>query len=204
MVTITGRKIHIAVVGCGRISRNHFGAIQKHEDAMELVAVCDTDETVLRETATQYAVPGYGSLDAMLHEVDCDVVSLCTPSGLHPAQAIRCAGAGRHVITEKPMATRWKDGLAMVKACDDAKVRLFVVKQNRCNATLENFNGAPQRILDKTARILRFSQMAGNVGNGRRRFYEPVQPLCGFVGVAYRADSRCTGHDCNNRQGYRS
>lgn len=137
MVTITGRKIHIAVVGCGRISRNHFGAIQKHEDAMELVAVCDTDETVLRETATQYAVPGYGSLDAMLHEVDCDVVSLCTPSGLHPAQAIRCAGAGRHVITEKPMATRWKDGLAMVKACDDAKVRLFVVKQNRCNATLQ-------------------------------------------------------------------
>jgi UDP-N-acetyl-2-amino-2-deoxyglucuronate dehydrogenase len=42
-----------------------------------------------------------------------------------------------HVITEKPMATRWQDGLNMVRACDEAAVRLFVVKQNRCNATLQ-------------------------------------------------------------------
>ena len=40
-------------------------------------------------------------------------------------------------MTEKPMATRWHDGLRMVKACDDAAVRLFVVKQNRLNATLQ-------------------------------------------------------------------
>ena len=41
------------------------------------------------------------------------------------------------MITEKPMATRWHDGLSMVKACDDANVKLFVVKQNRRNATLQ-------------------------------------------------------------------
>ena len=40
-------------------------------------------------------------------------------------------------MTEKPMATRWHDGVRMVKACDDAGVRLFVVKQNRRNATLQ-------------------------------------------------------------------
>jgi UDP-N-acetyl-2-amino-2-deoxyglucuronate dehydrogenase len=40
-------------------------------------------------------------------------------------------------MTEKPMATRWADGLAMVKACDEAGVRLFVVKQNRRNRTLQ-------------------------------------------------------------------
>ncbi|MGE0023293.1 MAG: Gfo/Idh/MocA family protein, partial [Hyphomicrobium sp.] len=47
------------------------------------------------------------------------------------------ARSGRHVMTEKPMATRWKDGLAMVEACDSAGVHLFVVKQNRRNATLQ-------------------------------------------------------------------
>ena len=47
------------------------------------------------------------------------------------------AKAGKHVMTEKPMATRWQDGLRMVKACDDAGVRMFVVKQNRRNATLQ-------------------------------------------------------------------
>jgi UDP-N-acetyl-2-amino-2-deoxyglucuronate dehydrogenase len=64
-------------------------------------------------------------------------VVLATPSGLHAAQTIECARAGMHVVTEKPMATRWQDGLAMVRACDEAAVRLFVVKQNRRNATLQ-------------------------------------------------------------------
>jgi UDP-N-acetyl-2-amino-2-deoxyglucuronate dehydrogenase len=66
-----------------------------------------------------------------------DCVVLTTPSGLHPQQAIDAAGTGVHVMTEKPMATRWADGLAMVKACDEAGVRLFVVKQNRRNQTLQ-------------------------------------------------------------------
>jgi UDP-N-acetyl-2-amino-2-deoxyglucuronate dehydrogenase len=67
---------------------------------------------------------------------DADVVVLTTPSGLHPVQAIEVAKSGRHVITEKPMATRWADGLEMVRQCDAAGVRLFVVKQNRRNSTL--------------------------------------------------------------------
>ena len=62
---------------------------------------------------------------------------MATPSGLHPDQAVEVAASGRHVITEKPMATHWHDGLRMVKACDDANVRLFVVKQNRRNPTLQ-------------------------------------------------------------------
>jgi UDP-N-acetyl-2-amino-2-deoxyglucuronate dehydrogenase len=50
---------------------------------------------------------------------------------------IDAAHAGLSVVTEKPMATRWADGLAMVRACDEAGVRLFVVKQNRLNRTLQ-------------------------------------------------------------------
>ena len=65
------------------------------------------------------------------------MVILATPSGLHAPQTIEAAEAGRHVVTEKPMATRWSDGKAMVQACDQAGVRLFVVKQNRLNATIQ-------------------------------------------------------------------
>jgi len=134
---ITGRKIRVAVVGCGRISRNHFLAIEKLGDDLELVAVCDEDETRLEEHAERLGVPGYKHFDKLLFESDCDIVSLCTPSGQHSSQAILAAQQGKHVMTEKPMATRWKDGLAMVKACDDARVRLFVIKQNRRNTTLQ-------------------------------------------------------------------
>jgi UDP-N-acetyl-2-amino-2-deoxyglucuronate dehydrogenase len=76
-------------------------------------------------------------LKVLLERCDADLVALCTPSGLHPAQTILCAQAGRHVVTEKPMATRWRDGQRMVEACDAANVRLFVVKQNRHNPTLQ-------------------------------------------------------------------
>lgn len=131
------RKIRIAVVGCGRISKNHFGSIEKHADQLELVAVCDVDGGVLDEHVTRYGVKGYRSMEEMLRSESLDLVSICTPSGLHPDQVVLAAKYGVHVMTEKPMATRWSDGVRMVKACDAAGVRLFVVKQNRRNSTLQ-------------------------------------------------------------------
>ena len=140
--TIIDRKIRFAVVGCGRISKNHFESLKKHADNAELVAVCDIDPERLKTTAGQTGVRGFATLDALLKDSDADVVVLATPSGLHAAQAISVAEAGKHVITEKPMATRWEDGKRMVQACDSAGVRLFVVKQNRKNATLQLLKSA--------------------------------------------------------------
>jgi len=105
---IVGRRIRFAVVGCGRISGRHLEALKTHAENAEIVAVCDPD-----------------------------VVVLATPSGMHADQGVQIAGAGRHVVTEKPMATRWEDGKRLVHACDMAGVKLFVVKQNRRNATLQ-------------------------------------------------------------------
>ena len=134
---IPDRKINVALVGCGRIAKNHLEAIQQHSDHLTLTAVCDSDTAVLKKITAEYGVEGYDNLQQLLQGVSADVVVLCTPSGLHAGQAIEIAAAGRHVVTEKPMATRWQDGLAMVKACDEAQIRLFVVKQNRRNATLQ-------------------------------------------------------------------
>jgi UDP-N-acetyl-2-amino-2-deoxyglucuronate dehydrogenase len=131
------RKIRIGIVGCGRISKSHFGSIEKHADQLELVSVCDVDAAVLASHESLYRVPGYRDMAQMLNEQALDLVALCTPSGIHPELAILAAKNQVHVITEKPMATRWSDGLQMVKACDEAGVHLFVVKQNRLNSTLQ-------------------------------------------------------------------
>lgn len=135
--TVTNRKIRIAVVGCGRISKNHFGSIEQHAQDFELAAVCDIDPAALQTHTSQYKVPGYADMAEMLQKEQLDMVALCTPSGLHPQQAILAAQHKVNVLTEKPMGTRYADGVAMVKACDQAGVRLFVVKQNRRNATLQ-------------------------------------------------------------------
>lgn len=134
--TIRDRKIKIGLVGCGRISKNHFEAIQAHASDMELVGICDNDPTRLNE-CRHLEVPAFGDLTEMLKQSDADVYALCTPSGLHPRQAIEVARAGRHVVSEKPMATQWKDGKEMVEECDRHNVRLFVVKQNRYNKTIQ-------------------------------------------------------------------
>jgi UDP-N-acetyl-2-amino-2-deoxyglucuronate dehydrogenase len=134
---ITDRKIRFALVGCGRIAQNHFAALKQHADRAELVGVCDVDPVALDAAIKVTGAKPYSNLRSMLEDTSADIVILTTPSGLHPQQAIDIAATGRHVMTEKPMATRWHDGLRMVKACDDASVRLFVVKQNRRNATLQ-------------------------------------------------------------------
>jgi len=134
---IAGRKIKIALVGCGRISKNHFAAIRKHEADIQLTAVCDIDEKALKTAAEATGAQAYTRYARLLAESDADVAVIATPSGLHPEHTVLAATSGKHVICEKPMGTRWRDALNMVKVCDEHGVRLFIVKQNRRNATLQ-------------------------------------------------------------------
>jgi UDP-N-acetyl-2-amino-2-deoxyglucuronate dehydrogenase len=142
---ILDRKIRFALVGCGRIASNHFGAILQHKERCELVGVCDIDPRKREEAAGNTGTTAYATLADMLARCDADAFIVATPSGLHPEQAVQIARAGRHVITEKPMATRWEDGKRMVAACDAAGVRMFVVKQNRRNATLQLLKSAVEK-----------------------------------------------------------
>jgi UDP-N-acetyl-2-amino-2-deoxyglucuronate dehydrogenase len=139
---IVGRPVRFALAGCGRISGNHIDAIARHAGRAELVAVCDNRAAALEAAVARTGARGFGSLDALLAGSDADVIVLATPSGLHPLQAVDAARAGRHVLTEKPMATKWDEGMAMVRACREAGVKLFVVKQNRLNPTMQLLKGA--------------------------------------------------------------
>ena len=130
------RGFRIGLVGCGRISKNHFDAIAKVE-GLELAAVCDTDVERARQAGETYGVPSYRALDEMLRAGDFDVVAICTPSGLHSPQGIAAARAGKHVVTEKPMSLSLRQADDLVRACDDAGVQLFVVKQNRLNPPIQ-------------------------------------------------------------------
>jgi UDP-N-acetyl-2-amino-2-deoxyglucuronate dehydrogenase len=163
---VNGRKIRFALVGCGRIAANHFSALRAHAERCELAAVCDIDPARLARAADATGAAPYASLERMLAKCDADACVVATPSGLHPQHAVQIARSGRHVITEKPMATRWEDAKRMVAACDTAGVRLFVVKQNRRNATLQLL----KRAIDKK-RFGRLYMVALNVFWSRPQDY---------------------------------
>jgi UDP-N-acetyl-2-amino-2-deoxyglucuronate dehydrogenase len=128
--------VRVALLGAGRISKNHFEAIAKVPE-LELVAVADTDLPRALAAGAANGVPGFGSLEEMLEKAPSDLVTICTPSGLHPQHGIIAANAGRHVLTEKPMAISLAAADELVQACDAAGVHLFVVKQNRLNPPIQ-------------------------------------------------------------------
>ena len=63
---IKDRKIRFALAGCGRISANHFDALEKHTERAELVGVCDVDPAALKRAVERTGAPGFPSLDKML------------------------------------------------------------------------------------------------------------------------------------------
>jgi UDP-N-acetyl-2-amino-2-deoxyglucuronate dehydrogenase len=136
--------IRIALLGCGRISETHFDAIGK-VSGLELVAVADVVEERARAAGEAQRVPWFTSHGAMLDSVPCDVVTICTPSGLHPEHGIAAARAGKHVVCEKPMAITLHAADELVRACDQSGVRLFVVKQNRLNPPIQLLKRALDR-----------------------------------------------------------
>ena len=130
------RDFRVALVGCGRIAQNHFDSV-KQIDGLSFTAVCDIIESRAKNAGELLGVPWFTDYERMLREAECDVVVIATPSGLHPQHGILAAQAGKHVISEKPMAITLASADALVHACDDAKVQLFVVKQNRLNPPIQ-------------------------------------------------------------------
>lgn len=132
--------IRIALVGCGRISKSHTAAIKELEKERQghLVACCDIIAERAQATAEAYGggCRAFSNYAEMLKEIDCDLVALCTPSGLHPKHAIQAAEAGRHVLSEKPLGTSLQAVDEAIAACDEAGVHYLEVKQNRLNPTI--------------------------------------------------------------------
>jgi len=138
------KKFRIALIGCGRISKNHFEAIDQI-DGLELVAVCDSDAERAAQAGTQWDVQHYTSYEKMLKDSKADIITIATPSGLHAEQGIAAANAGKHVVMEKPMAISLTGADSLVHACDKAGVQLFVVKQNRLNPPVQLLKNAVDR-----------------------------------------------------------
>lgn len=124
-------KLKFAIVGCGRIAQRHAEHIARLGG---LVAVCDPDSERAHALAGKYGCVAYEDIDSLLagHK-DADLVSVCTPNGLHAAHSIAALRAGHHVLCEKPMAISSEDCRRMIAEAEKANKQLFIVKQNRFN-----------------------------------------------------------------------
>ncbi|MGX9425418.1 Gfo/Idh/MocA family protein [Bradyrhizobium sp. LeoA1S1] len=126
--------IRFGLLGCGRIAERHADLLGGNRiERATLAAVCDLVRTRADALAAKFGVDAHYDIDDFLARKDVDAVALLTPSGMRREHVIACANAGKHVVVEKPMALRLRDADDMIRACDEAGVKLFVVKQNRFN-----------------------------------------------------------------------
>jgi predicted dehydrogenase len=138
-----GIKFKFAIIGCGRIAQRHAEHIHK---SGSLVAVCDIAEEKAIELAGKYRAKSYRLAEDMLRaHPEIDVVSVCSPNGLHAEHTIKALKSGFHVLCEKPMALTVQDCGEMINAAERANKRLFIVKQNRFNPPV----AAVKRILEE-------------------------------------------------------
>ena len=137
--------LKFALIGCGRIGKRHAEIIGNGQvSSAKLTAVCDHVEERAREFGARYSVPHYIDFREMMREMsrDIDVINVLTPSGMHAVNCLALASYGKHIVVEKPMALTLSDADAMIRACDQAGVKLFVVKQNRYNLPVQKLKEA--------------------------------------------------------------
>jgi UDP-N-acetyl-2-amino-2-deoxyglucuronate dehydrogenase len=124
-------KLKFAIIGCGRIAERHAEQINR---LATLQAVCDKVESHALPFEKKYGSRVYTDYEKLLsNERDLDIISVCTPNGLHAEHSIKAFRRGLHVLCEKPMAISVYDCGEMIKEAEKANRRLFVVKQNRYN-----------------------------------------------------------------------
>ncbi len=133
--------IGIGIIGTGMVARYHAEAIAQTQ-GVQLVAVCRADPTQATDAAQRFGVPCELSLEAFLTRADLDAVCICTPSGLHAAQTIAAARAGKHVLVEKPLALSLADADVMIAACREQQVVLGVALQRRSDPQFQELHAA--------------------------------------------------------------
>ncbi|NLJ85588.1 MAG: Gfo/Idh/MocA family oxidoreductase [Firmicutes bacterium] len=125
-------KTRVALIGCGRVARVHAAALTSLDET-ELVAVVDIKPDRAEAFSERYGAKAYTDYKDVLNLPEVDAVQLATPHHTHAQITIDALKAGKHVLTEKPMAITVPDMEAMIKTAEESNRTLGVIFQNRYN-----------------------------------------------------------------------
>jgi UDP-N-acetyl-2-amino-2-deoxyglucuronate dehydrogenase len=134
------KKIHVAIVGCGRIAEHHCRAV-KNNPNLELTAVCDIDFIKATKVGTEFGIPFFGNYRVMLESLALiDVVAIITPSGMHFEHSKEVITKyKKSIVIEKPTVLKPSELVELQLLAKEESVKIFPVFQNR-------FNKAVQRV----------------------------------------------------------
>ena len=122
------KTVKFGLLGVRSIAKSHLMGINQVVGA-EAVAVCDIHEDIAKKISTDWNVPDwYTDYDEMLKRDDIDVITVCTPDGVHKDGVVKALRAGKHVMCEKPMALDLEDCKEMIKVQKETGKILMVAQ----------------------------------------------------------------------------
>lgn len=135
-----------ALIGCGRIAVNHMKAAINNE--LEIVAVCDVLEEKMEELLAKYglekdeSIKRYTDYKKMIEELQPELASIATESGIHAEIALYCIEKGVNLIIEKPMAMSIEDANKIIDLAEEKNVKVSACHQNRFNVAIQKLRKA--------------------------------------------------------------
>ena len=135
-----------ALIGCGRIATNHMKAALNNQ--LEIVAVCDILPSKMEELLSKHDlekdanIKRYTDYKEMIQEVNPELVSIATESGIHAEIALHCIDHGVNVIIEKPMAMSMEDADEIIRRSKEKGVKVSACHQNRFNIAIQELRKA--------------------------------------------------------------
>lgn len=134
---IKGYMVRIGIIGAGGMGNAQAREFSKLEGC-QVVAVCDVERSRAEALAKEYGIAGvYTDVDTLLTKADVDAVSNITPDSLHKEVALQIIGAGKHILSEKPLATNYEDAREMMLAAQGAGVINMVNFSYRSAAAIQ-------------------------------------------------------------------
>ena len=109
------KKLKTGILGMGYIGASHIDAVRRIPEC-ELWAVADANEELARRKAEYYQVPKcYASIDALLEDPEIEVIHNCTPNNLHTEINKKILAAGKHLLSEKPLALNFQEAQSLLE-----------------------------------------------------------------------------------------
>jgi predicted dehydrogenase len=128
--------VRVAVIGVGSMGRNHARVYHEMSDS-DLVAVSDTDLTLVSSVADTYGVPVFSQYTEMLGKTKPDAVSIVVPTAFHEEVAMAALEAGAHVLIEKPIAATLEEGERLIERAKQLNLKLMVGHIVRFNPAIQ-------------------------------------------------------------------
>ena len=116
------KKIKSGIIGTGFIGPAHVEAARRL-GFVEMLALCEANDDLARTKADGLGIPkAYGSVEAILADKEIEVIHNCTPNHVHFEITKKIIAAGKHVVSEKPLAMTTKESKELVKLAARAGV----------------------------------------------------------------------------------